>query len=444
MFNLGLKKVDTEKVFGVSNDLILSYVERPDVDKAFTNALLQNKQIIIYGSSKQGKTSLLLKHLNPENYVKVECTPNSRLIDIYISILRQCNVKILSSVKEEKQVEVSGKISAKASIEIPMLVKKEIGGEGGLKGTTKDTEEYQSLEYNLALAQSIIEILKAYKIKKYVVLENFHYLKEEEQRDFSFDLRTFQDENIPFIILGIWRERNRLAQYNGDLQDRLIEIPVEPWKRDDFKKVVNKGEKYLNVDFSNIIGDLINAAFDSIGVLQELAKETCIAASIKTTPLFCKVLSKNHLEEAIKHKHEDYSTRHIKSLESFIDNTYGNKKEELYKLTDLVEKRKHPLYIPNYFINVLLNSSFEDIEKGLERKDIHERIQKLHYRPDDVRSGDMTNFLHNIIGYQINKKIAPPLFDYDTGSRKLKIIDSTLYFFLKYTKGEEIICDLDL
>lgn len=30
--------------------------------------------------------------------------------------------------------------------------------------------------------------------------------------------------------------KNRLSQYNGDLVDRVIEIPVEPWEASDLKK----------------------------------------------------------------------------------------------------------------------------------------------------------------------------------------------------------------
>ncbi len=55
----------------------------------------------------------------------------------------------------------------------------------------------------------------------------------------------------------------------------------------------------------------------------------------------------------------------------------------------------------------------------------------------------MTYFLHNITSTQIKKNILPPLFDYDRSTRYLKIIDSTLYFFLRNADREEIIAELD-
>ena len=53
----------TIDVFGVSNKIIESYIERPQVDGFFQTALKLNKQIVVYGSSKQGKTALIKKHL---------------------------------------------------------------------------------------------------------------------------------------------------------------------------------------------------------------------------------------------------------------------------------------------------------------------------------------------------------------------------------------------
>jgi chloramphenicol 3-O-phosphotransferase len=59
---------NTNQVYGVSNDLIDTYIERPKVDAAFISGLKKNKHIIIYGASKQGKTSLTNKHLDEKDY----------------------------------------------------------------------------------------------------------------------------------------------------------------------------------------------------------------------------------------------------------------------------------------------------------------------------------------------------------------------------------------
>jgi len=422
-------------VFGVSTNLIGSYIERTNVDGELKRALNLGKQIIIYGSSKQGKTALLQKQLNTDKTLTIECSPNTRLIDIYSSILRQSNIEIIDGYEESSQTDISSIPSIKAKVKIPFIAEIESGGEMKFDKTEDSKTSYKVINFNLSLAQDILEILKMTSFNKSIILENFHYLNENIQKEFAFDLRTFQDGNIRFIIVGIWRERNRLGQYNRDLQDRMIEVAVEPWIKEDFYKVIEKGATMLNLDFSDVKDNLIKSCFDSIGVLQELCKECCFGAGIKETSSEKIKITNENFSYAAKRKLEDYSNTHIRALESFVTSAKKERKGAL------------PLFIPYYFIKVLLSSDFEQISNGFKRKDIHSEIIKIHHRPDpkkDIRASDMSNFLHTIVKYQIGKSINPPLFDYDMGIQTLKIIDSTLYFFLRESDRAEILENLPL
>ena len=137
-----------------------------------------------------------------------------------------------------------------------------------------------------------------------------------------------------------------------------------------------------------------------------------------------------NLLDAIKRKVEDYSGRHIRSLETFVE-------QKVKKGDDT------PLYIAYYFIKYLFGLESLDIEAGLKRADIQEGIKAIHHRAVDVRSSDMSYFLHNITSSQIKKNIIPPLFDYDRSTRKLKVIDSTLYFFLRNIDKTELFEEFD-
>src|SRR5262249_28168269 len=64
-----------EEVFGVSAKSIRSYVERTDVDNRFLEALVSDKEVIVYGSSKQGKTALVSKYLPYDAHILVSLTP---------------------------------------------------------------------------------------------------------------------------------------------------------------------------------------------------------------------------------------------------------------------------------------------------------------------------------------------------------------------------------
>lgn len=379
------------EVYGVSNQMIETYIEREKVDSLFLDGLQRRKHIIVYGASKQGKTSLTNKHLKETDYVKINCSTGTTIIDIYKSILRQLNVEILNSKEENNTVNGELKVEVKAKLKVPLIGGIETSGGVGTGGKKEYKNLYKTVEYNLTLAQDISELLISLNFSKRIILENFHYLQEEVQQQLAFDLRIFEDYNILFIILGIWRERNRLSQYNGDLVDRVIEIPVEPWEAGDLRRIVNIGMPLLNASFEHVVDDIISSCFDSVGVFQEICKESCYAAGVTGTSKTLTYITKDNVQTAITKKLGDYSSRHIRCLESFI--------EQVAKSSDEI-----PLYIPYYFIKVLLNEPFNEINKGLKRKYLHEKIKEIHHRANDVRASDMGYFLKTLVQNQLKKE----------------------------------------
>lgn len=419
----------TNQVYGVSNDLIDTYIERPKVDKLFLAGLEKRKHIIIYGASKQGKTSLTNKHLSEVDYIKVNCSPTSTTLDLFSSIVRQLNIEILETVESNVTVGGEIKIGLKAKVRIPFFGGADAESEASTKRENESGKSFKVIDFNLALAQDVSELLRSIQFDKRIILENFHYLNEDVQKQLAIDLRIFEDYNILFIILGIWREKNRLAQFNGDLVDRVIEVPVEPWERDDLKRIVTEGLPLLNVSLENTVDYIIDSCFDSVGVFQEICKESCYAAGFDHTQDTLKEITKENVDVAISKKLEDYSSRHIRCLESFIEQKARSSQET-------------PLYIPYYFIKVLFGETFDGITAGLKRKAIQEKIKEMHHRSDDVRSSDMGYFLKNLVANQISKNISPPIFDFDVSTNSVKIIDSTFYFFLKNCETDEIIDNL--
>jgi hypothetical protein len=418
------------QVYGVSNDLIGTYIERVAVDEIFIKGLQKNKHIIVYGASKQGKTSLTNKHLKEQDYVKVNCSPTSTTLDIYNSIARQLNVEILESHEVTTTIGGEAKIGLKAKVRIPFFGGADAETEASASTEKENGTSFKVIDFNLALAQDLSELLRNVNFSKRIILENFHYLNEDIQKQLAIDLRIFEDYNILFIVLG-WREKNRLAQFNGDLLDRVIEVPVEPWERDDLKKIVSEGLPLLNANFENIVDYIIDSCFDSVGVFQEICKESCYVAGINETSENLVEITKENVDAAILKKLEDYSSRHKRCLESFVEQKARSSQEV-------------PLYIPYYFIKVLFQETIENIIQGLKRKPLQEKIKEIHHRPEDVRPSDMGYFLKNVVASQITKGISPPIFDFDNSTNSIKIIDSTFYFFIKNCDREEVLSDLAL
>ncbi|WP_414451826.1 hypothetical protein AB4851_24785 [Burkholderia sp. 22PA0099] len=420
-----------EDVFGVTSKPVLSYVERPQVDDSFREALGANKQIIVYGSSKQGKTALVSKYLPYDKNLLVSLTPKTSLLDVYQQILSAAGVRLLASSTEKSSSESSLSIGAKFKAMLPLFG----GAEGDVSGTTKGGSgkdvSYDEVTVNLELPQTVADLLNRVNCDKWVILENFHYLPDSVQQAFAFDLRAFQELSVRFVVLGVWREKNRMAQFNGDLLDRTIEIPVEPWTEVDFRRVAKAGSQYLNISFQEeILAQVIEASFSSIGVFQELLKNICLGAGVKQSQPNSLIISDSqYLIDAIQVKTGDYGARHERALEAIAagHNSGGAKGDQI------------PLFLPYYLVRVIVNHGFEGISSGARKQTLWDWIREIHHRGQDVRSNDMTNLLGGIANLQSVKAISPPIFAYDAQQRILQVVDSTFYFFIKNANPEDVV-----
>ncbi|PMO36231.1 hypothetical protein BCT11_21370 [Vibrio sp. 10N.222.52.B12] len=431
--------MNVEDVFGVSGKQVASYVERVHVDDKFKDALRTDKQIIVYGSSKQGKTALVKKYIPYEDNILISLSPKTTLKDIYQSILRKSGVVLKTSYTEGTgdTTKVKSKASIQGAVAMVMKGKVEVGLEKDR--TAKTDEQFDEIEFNLELPDDVADLIHRVGHKKVVILENFHYLPEELQRTFAYDLRTFQDLKIRFIILGVWKEANRLAQYNGELQDRVYEIPVEPWLEDDFREIARKGEELLNIKFATVILEqCIENAFSSVGVFQELLKNTCFESGVvnkQSSSTFLENL--DAFERAITSKTEEYSGRHLRNLESIA---CGNG-------VQISKDKPLPYFLQYYIVMHILEIGYRGLNGGITKEALLHGIKQVHHRKDELRGAQLTAVLKGLTELQANKGISPPVIAYDSNSRQLKVVDSTFYFFLKNAQLEdikdEIICPMD-
>lgn len=432
---MGKSLVKLAEVFGVSKDPVESYIERPAVDDAFEQAIRETRQVIIYGSSKQGKTALLQRHVPENQRITVHCGPATKVETIYRSILRQRGVEIVSERTSDTGREFSTGISAKFKALLPLLGSAESEAKGDIKSSSQNSETRKSIEFDLSVAQDVGELLlQISDDQPFYVLENFHYLDNGVQTQFAFDLRTFEEMGIRFIILGVWRERNRLIQYNGDLQDRISEVPVEPWEIRDFERIANKGCQNLNIEIGQPLKDRIfEQAHGSVGVVQELLKKLCERSGVTQTQKQTFPINEDTtLTAAIADKVTDYQSRHVRSLESIAAGSRTRRPTE----------DTAALYLPYYLVVVMIHRNYHELKDGIERKTLQGLIKDIHTTPDNVRTSDITGMMKRLNKLQADAGIVPPLFDFDPGTRRLKVVDSTLYFFIDNCDPAEVIDEI--
>ena len=136
------KAIYTEKVYGVSNSYIDSYVSRVDVDQSFVSGMRSGNHIIVYVSSKQVKSSLIDEHILSDERIDINCSPRTQLVDIYKSIIRKLKIEIVESYTKETGKAHYGKVGVKAKLKIPFLAEESAKVESGGSKETSETTSY--------------------------------------------------------------------------------------------------------------------------------------------------------------------------------------------------------------------------------------------------------------------------------------------------------------
>jgi hypothetical protein len=165
-----------QDVYGISRDLPLNYVERNKIDSEFIDSLSREKHIVVFGSSKQGKTCLRKNCLLDKDYIIIHCSNKWQLSDLNTNILKRAGFEITQSTTRSSTGK--NKIVAKLKAIIPGFGA-DLEGE---KETSQSTEVVKcELELDIDDVNDLIAALKSIGFDKYVLLEDFHYLKPEVQ-----------------------------------------------------------------------------------------------------------------------------------------------------------------------------------------------------------------------------------------------------------------------
>lgn len=420
----------TDEVFGVGRDLPLNYVTRDIVDNKFVESLGRGSHIVIYGSSKQGKTSLRKKCLLDDDYKVVSCQNRWSLAELHSAVLKECGFLVRQS--SEKTVSGSNKITAglDAKGKIPFLG--EAGGKASVEHEREKTDKdtFAPLELDPNDPNDIIRALKEISFKKFIVLEDFHYLPDETQRSFCFSLKTFHEQSkLSFIIVGVWREENKLIGFNGDLTDRVLSVDVDKWEKMSLEKVMQEGEKLLNVEFdASFSTELLSRCFDSVHIVQEACRRVCKNENVNRTCPEKKIVGNNvDVTNLVGEVVEDQAARYQGFLMGFADG---------FQETDLE--------MPKWVVYAILCSSLDELEKGVRLRRISRIIKSQHPRGDQLNNGNITQILKTANSLQNKKGTRPLVIDYDSANNCLNVVDKGFLIWRSSQTISDLLEDLGL
>lgn len=411
-----------DDVYGLSRNIPLNYVERQNVDERLRSNLNRNKHITIFGSSKQGKTCLRKHCLNENQYILVQCSNRWSLSDLNANILKRAGYELTESTK----VTYEGKAKVSASVKILDV---SIGGELG-GGSTSDITHRQ-LELDLSDVNDIIGALNDISFSKYIVLEDFHYLKSEVQKDFAIELKAFHESSsLCFIIVGVWLDENKLVIYNGDLTGRIVPVNADLWKETELRQVIQKGEAFLNVHFHpTFVNEVIEASSGNVYIVQETCHRACKESGIERTisgetQLIGEGLNAKDLVAKII---QEQSGRY----NAFITNYAGGFQETT-------------LAMHKWLLYPILTSSIEELSAGLTYRSIRIKIMSAHPQGKSLNPGNITQALKAVSSLQLSKSIQPIILDHDESNLTLHIVDRGFLIWLSMQDRDDLLATVGL
>lgn len=416
------KPVRTTDVFGVSRELPLNYVTRPSVDDEFVASLTRDKHVIIYGSSKQGKTSLRKYHINADEYEVITCSNRWRLSQLHTAILKQVGFVVEQS--RTKTETGNAKIKAKAGAKLGFFGKGIAAeAEGEKERGNAETVELQPLELDPTDVNEVISALESVDFNKWIVLEDFHYLPEETQRDFAVALKAFHESSeYVFIIVGVWLQQNRLVQFNGDLGGRVVTVDADAWTRDELREAVSIGEDQLNIEFDDEFTDsLLKGSYDSIHVVQESCLRACELANI--------------------HHRQDGPTRKVGGnaadiMRSVVDAQSGRYSEFLGNFAGGFGDTEFEMY--RWLLLPVIMAPSSQLDEGLPYRRLRRQID-AHHPAAPLNAGNVTRALKSISSLQVQQGITPLVLDYDASLKKLNVVDRSFLIWLRHQPKEELL-----
>lgn len=402
-------------VFGIAASVPAhTYVDRAGLDRRFTYLIKQDRHIVIHGASKQGKTILRKKNLPENKSIVVQCGANSGRDRIYLEILRQLGSQIPTEVSRNLTLGAELQSSASGQLNLPLVASGEVGIEGGGSVERESGTVLTPVGIDPGSLGYIAQEIK--RSEKKVVIEDFHYLSEQEKINLAFDLKAFWDSQVFFVIIGIWADQNLLTYYNGDLSGRVEEIDIR-WSIEELEQVLQKGSRVLNISFDlEIKAEILDDANQNVGLLQRIAEKYCYESGIYESSWRTQVLdnrdalvrARNNIcgEEAVRYRlFDDVVSRGLRDS--------GDSELKVYQR----------------IVRVCVEASSQDLRDGISRADLLARIQIYEPR---VRLSDLSAALNKIDKLQAVRSISPLILSYNPNTQKTQLVDREFLFYRKY------------
>lgn len=298
-FSRLLKPYALNKVFTPSTVAKLTYVQRKSIeDDLIKNLSIPGLQIVLYGHSGCGKTTLLMNKLNEKKYLKIKtnCTDETTFNQLIIEVIDKLGVFYKDDVSVTAGIKISSEYKTKFKI-FESSIDYEINSE--------ESEKYKRVVPIQLSIERLAEFLGY--LNCIWVIEDFHKVKEAEKVKLSQVLKVFMDAacdypNVKIVCIGAVGTARELIYYDRELANRVSEMFVPLMSNAELKELVSKGFKLMNIypNENDLIDKIVHYSNNLASVCHQLCYDMCYNKNIVKSSFVSKKITLKDFEEAVK------------------------------------------------------------------------------------------------------------------------------------------------
>ena len=341
-------------VFTPSSVASLTFVPRESINNKLVDALkTKGKQVVVYGHSGCGKTTLLENKLTQifDLHIKTSCMKGMTFEQILSDPLRQLNAMYVS----EKAGKTTGKFGA--SISTPKDISFPVGF--SFEQSQEDSTKVSPIAPNSVTPHIVAEVLGINRACW--VLEDFHKVDASEKQKLAQCMKMFMDlsaryPDLKMIFIGAVHTAYKVIEYDPELHNRVSEVYVPLMTEDELRKIIQFGEKALNISIDRRITERIVSVSNGLAaVTHQIALNFCHARMIE-----CTQREKVFLDTA----------KWIPALERYLESSSDTLRTVFEKSVKNMKKRKYD------HGRVILRALTKFSQNGASRADLLQKIRE--------------------------------------------------------------------
>jgi GTPase SAR1 family protein len=400
-------KYFTVDIFTPTQPANINYVERTRIEAKLNDALTTpGKQIVVFGHSGSGKTSLLRKNLKKfyEDEIILSCTSDTNINQIILNAFDYLNKYYTSEHSNKNKVKISGELKA-----IYSIIKNEL------------SEESQTKQKRLVPIQLTTQRLAEFigEAKCCLVLEDFHKVPLKEKRKISQIMKVFMDTSVKYpstkiIAIGAVGSARDIVKLDPEMRNRVAEIHVPLMSRANLKKIIDNGCTYLSIEIvHNVIEKIINYSSGLASYCHQICLNMCRNKNITQT---------NESDDIIQIITSDFNA----AIRMIIENTEDTLKAKIDKVLRTTRHGKYDM------VKIILSTILKYKSDEIDRSKLIEDICENHEIPASKLYTPLK---------QLTTEKKENILKYDKNSNKYSFTDPIIRtnILLRFSEEEEIV-----